>query len=242
MLNRLNFNNWQSLAWWLPVSTLTLYLKYHYSIAEAGDLQWMLQPLCELIELVTGYEFQQDSNGEWFSHEADVHLVNSCAGINFMLMSLLAYAWVFRPDAQQTQSDYYWLAGHLILIATILLAAWTTALLANALRILLAMALQTDDSVITSLGLSDDEVHRYIGLAVYLPILSLQLLADKKRTSPRQLILIPVLLYVLTMVLIPLLTGNALLKPGLFFTHIIQLGAGIAFIQGLIFMVVRKRV
>lgn len=200
----------------------------------------MLQPLCEVIERVTGYEFQQDSNGEWFSHEADVHLVNSCAGINFMLMSLLAYAWVFRPDTGENQSGYYWLAGHLILLATILSAAWTTALLANALRILAAMALQTDDSITSSLGLADSEVHRYIGLAVYLPILSLQLVADQKRTTRHQLILIPALLYVFTMVAIPLATGNAMEKPDLFLTHVIQLGAGVALIQGLLFLLLKK--
>lgn len=230
---RIRFDSvfWQSLLWWLPVFTLALLLKHHYSVADTIALQWVLQPLADLLGLITGYEFHREVNGEWVSAAADVRLVKSCAGINFMLMSLLAYAWVFRPDRGEKPQTVAWLGGHLVLLAAICIAAWITTLFANSLRILLAMYLQTGDSILRATGIEEDEIHRFIGLAVYLPLLSLQMLPSR-RVNARHMALIPALLYAVIMVLVPLLTGNALHNPALFLNHVSQLVIGIALIQG----------
>lgn len=221
----------QSLLWWLPAFALALLLKHHYSVAHVAQLEWMLQPLADLLSLITGHEFHREPNGEWVSVSADVRLVKSCAGINFMLMSLLAFAWTFRPDRKEAYQSYAWIGGHLLMFAAICVAAWTTTLLANSLRILLAMYLQTNDSILHATGISENEIHRFIGLAVYLPLLSLHMLPGK-RASRRQSVCIPVILYVGLMVLIPLLTGNALRNPTLFLEHASQLAVGIILIQG----------
>jgi exosortase K len=230
----------QSLLWWLPAFVLALLLKRHYSVAHVAELEWMLQPLADLLSLTTGHEFHRQPNGEWVSAGADVRLVKTCAGINFMLMSLLTFAWTFRPDRKEASQSYAWIGGHLVMLAAICVAAWTTTLLANSLRILLAMYLQTDDSILHATGIGANETHRFIGLAVYLPLLSLQMLLSK-RASRRQIICIPVILYAGLMILVPLLTGNALRNPALFLEHASQLAVGMVLIQSGLHLLLKRR-
>ncbi len=239
---RLRFDKsfWQSLLWWLPVFTLALLLKHHYSVADTAQLEWVLQPLSDLLSLITGYDFHREENGEWVSILADVRLVKSCAGINFMLMSLLAYAWVFRPDRRETPQTSAWFGGHLALLAAVCVAAWITTLFANSLRILLAMYLQTDNSIVQATGIAEGDIHRFIGLAIYLPLLSLQMLPGR-RISKRQMLYIPGLLYAALMVLVPLLTGNALRNPELFVDHVLQMVVAIVLIQGMLYPFLRRQ-
>jgi exosortase K len=238
--SRIDKSYWQSLLWWLPVFTLAFLLKQHYSNADAAELGWILQPLSDLLSLLTGSEFHRQANGEWLSITADVRLVKSCAGINFMLMSLLAFAWTFRPDRKEQLLSFSWVGGHLALLGAICIAAWATTLLANTLRILLAMSLPTDGSIIQALGIDGEEMHRLIGLAVYLPLLTLQMLPGR-RLSRWQIISIPVVLYTALMVVVPLLTGNALRNPALFIEHVTQLAVAIAIIQPVLLLLLRRQ-
>ena len=222
----------RTLSWWLAALTLALLLKQHYSTATTTQLDWMLQPLADLLQLVSGHGFQRADDGVWFSTSADVQLVKGCAGINFMLMSLLGYVWLLRPDSCDETGRWSWLAGQVLLLAAALVAAWATALLANTLRILAAMALQTDGSMFHAIGLDGASLHRLIGLTIYLPLLSAQLTLGQRTTS-KQRVLIPVLLYLLLMILIPLLTGNAWQNPQLFAKHLGQLLIGLMLWYGL---------
>jgi exosortase K len=230
----------RSLLWWLPVLALALYLKHGFSIADTLDLQWMLQPLADLLSLVTGHRFERLANGDWYSNSADVRLVKGCAGINFMLMSLLAYAWAFRPDHTEKPQTWAWYASHALLLAAVCVAAWATALFANTLRILLAMALQTDDSVAVLTGLGAADLHRFIGLAVYLPVLTLQMLPARARAG-KSWLWIPPGLYGLVMLVLPLVTGHALNNPEPYVHHVAQLLAGMILIQGGLFVLLNKR-
>ena len=230
-----NSKQLRSFSWWIPVATLTLLLKYHYSIAMVTDLQWMLQPLADVLGMLTGYEFHRDRNGEWISITANVRLVQACAGINFMLMSLLSYAWVFRPDNSEESTSWTWLGSQLLLLVAVVVAAWATALLANTLRIITAMWLQSDDGLLQATGINGADIHRLIGLSIYLPLLSLQMLLAN-RDSRRQVLVIPATLYLLLMVIVPLVTGNAMRQPGLFIEHLWQLGAAMALMYGVYFL------
>jgi exosortase K len=229
----------QSLFWWLPVITAALLLKQHYSVADTNQLQWILQPLADMLSLFTGHDFQRSATGEWYSISANVSLVKACAGVNFMLMSLLAYAWMFRPDRNEEPQTLLWSFTQLLLLAAVFIAAWATTLMANTLRIWLAMYLQADDSILHSSGIEDRQLHRFIGIAVYLLILSLQMLPSK-RIARWQKVLTPVILYLLLMVLVPLLTGNALHQPTFFFEHVSQLLLSVVVIQGIWYLVMLR--
>ena len=90
------------------------------------------------------------------------------------------------------------------------MAAWTTALLANSLRILVAMNLPGHGA-----GL-----HRLIGMLIYVPLLSLQLHLGDRETGKAALAG-PVILYLLLMAVVPVLTGNAFNSPGVVIQHLL---------------------
>ena len=212
----------KTLAWWLAVLAVALAIKHHYSVASAADLQWMLRPLSLLLEWISGHAFHRDSLHEWVSESADIRLVKACAGINFLLMSLLAWAWVFRPARGDDVGVPTRVAGRILLLLAVIVAAWTTALLANSLRILVAMNLPGHGA-----GL-----HRLIGMLIYVPLLSLQLhLGD--RDNWKAALAGPVILYLLLMAVVPVLTGNAFDSPGQFTEHLLYLAAMATVMGGL---------
>jgi exosortase K len=196
----------------LMVLGVALAIKHHYSIATTADLEWMLRPLSLLLEGLSGHPFHRDGLHEWVSEGADVRLVKACAGINFLLMSLLAWAWVFRPDRREEVDVSTWFRGRILLLFAVVIAAYTISLLANSLRILVAM----------SLPVQGPDPHRLIGMLIYVPLLSLQLhLGD--RANRKAALAGPVILYLLLMAVVPVLTGNAFNAPGWFIEHLLYL-------------------
>jgi exosortase K len=217
--------HWQTVSWWLVVLAVVVALKHHYSIATAADLEWMFRPLSRLLEGFSGHAFHRDSNGEWVSVGADVRLVKACAGINFMIMSFMAYAWVIRPD-RRTDSDLLpWIAGRILLLCAAFIAAWATCLLANSLRIIVAMTVDSHGA----------ELHKLIGMVIYVPLLSLQLTLGR-HSNKRDALAGPVLMYLLLMVVVPLLTGNAFQNPTLFLEHLLHISMMIAAMCGILFL------
>jgi exosortase K len=216
---------WRTLSWWLTVLGVVVALKYHYSIATAAELEWMFRPLSLLLEWFSGHPFHRDSNHEWVSESADVRLVKACAGINFLLMSLMAYAWTLRPDGRSEDGTLAWIAGRLLLLFAAIVAAWTTGLLANSLRIIVMM-------VVDPQGV---QLHRLIGMVVYIPLLSLQLTLGDHRDR-RAALAGPVLLYLLLMVVVPLLTGNAFQNPALFVEHLLYVSMMVAVVCGIYYV------
>lgn len=209
--------NWRTLSWWLAVPGVVVALKYHYSIATVAELEWMFRPLSLLLEWFSGHSFYRDSNHEWVSESADVRLVKACAGMNFLLMSLMAYAWTLRPDPRANSVPLAWMAGRIVLLCAAIVAAWTTSLLANSLRIIVVMTVDPDGA----------ELHRLIGMMIYVPLLSLQL-ALGDRSDRKAVLAGPLLLYLLLMIVVPLLTGNAFLNPALFIEHLLYVSMMIA--------------
>ena len=227
--------HWRSLLWWLAVFAVVVQVKHHYSIATAADLEWMLRPLSQFLEWFTGYHFHSDDRSEWVSEAADVRLVKACAGINFMLMSFMTYAWIVRPDRRPGMPPRSLFAGQLLLLCVAMIAAWTSALLANSLRIMVAMSVESHGWGLDAIGLGAAELHRLIGMAIYLPLLSLQMMLGNRSTG-RDAVAAPLLLYLLLTVLVPLLTGNALQRPTLFIEHLMSLSAIMALMCGIYFL------
>jgi exosortase K len=226
---------WQILLWWLAVLAVVVLLKRHYSIATAADLEWMLRPLSQLLEWFSGYHFYRDSNYEWVSESADVRLVKACAGINFMLMSLMGYAWIFRPRPRSDIDPLSWIVKRMLLLCAAITAAWTTCLLANSLRILVAMTVNTSAWGLDVIGIDAAQLHRLIGMGIYVPLLSVQMVLGN-RSDRRDALAGPALLYLMMMVVVPLLTGNALVHPALFVEHLGYVSVMIAVMCGIYFL------
>ena len=225
--------SWQSLLWWLAVLAVAVQLKHHYSIATAAELEWMLRPLSQLLEWFTGHEFYRDNRAQWVSETADVRLVKGCAGINFMLMSFMAYAWVVRPQRCVVTGLLSWSVLRLLYLCAAIVAAWATGLIANSLRILVAMSVDSRGWQLDAIGIGAAELHRLVGMGIYLPVLSLQILGSNRSTS-RDAIAAAFLLYLLLMIVVPLLTGNALQHPALFLRHLLTVSVMMGVMWGIV--------
>lgn len=231
--------HWQTLWWWLAALAVVLLLKQHYSVAAAADLEWMLRPLSRVLEWISGHDFHRGGNHEWVSESADVRLVKACAGINFMLMSLTGYAWTARPGRHVAMHPVLWIAGRAVLLGAIIVAAWATSLLANSLRIIAAMTLDSDAWGLDVMGIDAAGLHRLIGMVIYVPLLSLQM-ALGGRGNAGAVLAGPVLMYLSLMVVVPLLTRNALQHPALFAQHLLHVSIMIAVMCG-IYVLLRNR-
>lgn len=176
--------------YWLPALILALALKQFYSAASAALLQWQLYPLVVALELVTELRFEQSADSGWFDALHQVSIVKPCAGINFLIISLLGYWWLWHDKALRP----YW-----IVVAFGL--AWFTALSANVLRIVFCLYGQLPLAAL--IGVAEAESHRLIGIAVYFLTLWLQL-AKFNRKNLRPTATVAVAMYLSMAVLIPM--------------------------------------
>ena len=191
--------------WWLAIGTMAITLKAHYRAADAADLSWLLAPLAQLLELASEHRFERLPSGEWHSAQAGIALVKGCAGINFMVMSLLAWGRAFAPrwrPVEGARSPVVMLGS----LAAALLCAWGTALAANLLRIVVLDRVQP----LLETWLSPIAAHRLCGLAVYLGMLTLQVAATE-RLALRPALAIAAAIQAGILLLVPLVNGHATL-------------------------------
>ncbi len=207
------WQSWRSaLLWWSLAAGLAAALKAYFSAAAASELEWMLRPVSLLLEVVTGWNFQQSDAGEWYSVEAGIVLVKACAGINFMIMSLLGWCWLSRPrfTARLQGATFEWP----LLLGSSLVFAWVASLIVNTLRILAIVHWQP----VLERWLPPDDAHRLPGIVIYVTALNLQLLVFDRRRW-KHAVLLACSLYVLLMLVLPLITGNATTNTALFLRH-----------------------
>jgi exosortase K len=198
------------LQWWSLAGGIAAALKWHFSAAATADLEWMLRPLTLLVQLLTGWHFQPNLDHEWESREAGIVIVKACAGINFMILSFIAWCWMLRP---RDRSPRRWLEWP-VFLGVALLFAWLAALAVNALRVVAIVHVQPR----LEPWLGAAQAHRTLGTVLYLGALCLQLLLAE-RGRWRRALRLACAMYAALMLLMPLLTGNALRDPRGFGVH-----------------------
>ena len=200
------------LLWWSLAVAVAAALKFHFSVAAASELQWMLRPLALLLQAIAGWRFERNAAGEWFSVAAGIVLIKACAGINFMVLSFAGWCWLWQPLPGVCERRVAWLPA--LRLGRALACAWATALLVNALRILAIVYAQPS----FERWLQPAAAHRLLGLLVYLPALGLQWRwMDRER--PGRALVIAAALYVALMLVLPLLTGQAAANRGAYLEH-----------------------
>lgn len=172
-------------------------LKRFYSTASAADLRFVLAPTTWLVEVAGGHRFDWTSGG-YLSAELRFLVAPACAGVNFLIVAFAALVLGFvRPARRPWQN-----VGILLASAA---AAYATTVLANALRILIAIPLWTRG---VSLGwLTAARLHELVGVVVFLGVLLLlHLLARRLASAPVQ-VWVALLPYAGVMLVVPLLRG-----------------------------------
>lgn len=141
--------------------------------------------------------------------------MKACAGINFMTLSFLGWCWLCRPrySARLRERAGEWP----ILLACSLLLAWGTALVVNSLRILAIVHWQPT----LEHWLPSADAHRFLGLAIYVTALNLQVLVFDRRRW-RVSLLVACGAYAGLMVGVPLVTGNAASDPSQYLRHVLS--------------------
>jgi exosortase K len=134
-------------------------LKRYYSHAEADSLKWMLAPTAWLVGALYRAPFSFVSGYGYFSPELRFAIVPACAGINFLVMAVGAFACGILPQVERLAVRLRWL----VLGAA---AAYVVTLLANTVRIAIAVWLE-----LHPVSLDHAQLHRIEGSLVYLVFL-----------------------------------------------------------------------
>jgi exosortase K len=174
-------------------------LKLSYSAASADELRWILAPTALLVELITGADFAYETGAGYLSTELRFVIAPSCAGVNFLIVAFAALVLGFVRPARGP-------ARNALVVAASAAAAYAAALVANALRVSLAIWLHTD--AVAWGWLTDERLHRISGVAIYLAVLLAVFAAARRLAGASVGLRIPIATYVAVALLIPLLRGG----------------------------------
>ncbi len=208
-------------------------LKAGYSRASAEDLGWILAPTARLVGALRG-EWLVAGLAGWSPPDGFYVIAPACAGVNFLILafvvSVLGFSHTFRTPR-----------GRMLFGLGALGGAWAITLGVNAVRILGAIELYR---VEPPAGWTREELHRLLGVVVYLGALSGLFAALDRLTAKRQatsqtpaamLLLVPGAYLGMTLG-VPLLTGAFREQGGRFARHaiMVSLAALAAFVAALL--------
>jgi exosortase K len=136
----------------------TLTLKQFYSTANVNELRWILAPTTVLVELVSGLRFEFESYAGYINSDRSFIIAASCAGVNFLLTAflMLSLGKLWRDRARSIPWRF---------IPVAVVFAYLTTLVANTVRIAIALRLRAIFSGIV--GLDANQLHRVEGICVY---------------------------------------------------------------------------
>ena len=134
-------------------------LKRYYSHASADSLRWVLAPTAWLVGALYRAPFSFVSGYGYFSPELRFGIIPACAGINFLIIVMGAFACGILPQVSSLAARARWLLAGAA-------AAYVVTILANAVRIAIAVWLQ-----LHPVELDHAQLHRVEGTLVYLVFL-----------------------------------------------------------------------
>jgi len=192
--------NWNRLAQVTVVLLMALVLKQYYSTASVNQLRWILAPTKILVSLISGESFQFESYAGYITSDHTFVIAAACAGVNFLITAFLMLALKKLWIDQSVKVSWSF-------IPTAALVAYLTTLIANAVRITVALQLQRRPPDIG--GMTPAELHRFEGIFVYFGfLLLLFVMSERGRTKNTSgllsLSVFPLLIYYLTTLGIPL--------------------------------------
>jgi exosortase K len=200
MIRMIRKLNWNRIAQVTVVLLVALALKQYYSTASANQLRWILAPTTLLVQLASGESFQFESYAGYITSDHAFVIAAACAGVNFLITSflMLALGKLWRDRNAAVSWSF---------IPTAAVAAYATTLVANAVRIVIALRLVRNPPDIG--GLSSGELHRLEGILVYFGFLLLLFVASDRGTANKtsrlfSLALFPLLIYYAMTLGIPL--------------------------------------
>jgi exosortase K len=181
----------------LSIVLCALALKLYYSAATPDELRWILAPTTVLVELLSGKSFDFESYTGYMSSDHKFVIAAPCAGVNFLITSFLMLGlrclWRNRFQSVNWQC-----------IPVAALAAYVTTLVANTVRICVAL------HGVEISWLTANQLHRLEGVVVYFGFLLLLFMLTERRDHTKRsrwLLVFPLVIYYTTTLGISLANG-----------------------------------
>jgi len=146
-------------------------LKYHYSIAHADNLKWILAPTTALVETITGHLFNLETSTGYINHNLQIVIAPACAGVNFLIAAfcMIVFSGIFKIYGFKNKC--IWLAGCAA-------SAYIATICVNAVRIWVSIATISAD--IHAGWFTPQRIHRISGILIYFFFLSVFYLIIQK--------------------------------------------------------------
>ena len=146
-------------SWPLVLVLIGSYLlKHHYSTASVTELAWILHPTAYLVQIVTGASYMIEPQVGYLFPELYFTIVPSCAGVNFLIITLCTLVFGFAGNWPTAASKLSFMV-----IST--LVAYVATLCVNTIR--LWIAIQLHRSQVSWNWIDADQLHRSEGVVVY---------------------------------------------------------------------------
>ncbi len=145
--------------WLVGAAGALAVLKRAFSDAPAESFRWLLTPATVLAGALTRLEFRWEEGVGYRNAPLHYTIVPACSGLTFFLAAAGTLFTFLALPRHTSAARAAWTAGALA-------GAYLTTLFANTVR--LATALEIHRHHLSLAGLSGPELHRLVGLAVYL--------------------------------------------------------------------------
>jgi exosortase K len=154
----------QNIILCLTTLSIAWALKYHYSIANAEHLKWILAPTAALVESITGHPFYFETSSGYINHELQIIIAPACAGVNFLIAAfgISVFCGIFTLSGFQKKC--FWLI-------TCAAGVYLATISVNAFRIWISIATIAAD--IHAGWFTPQRVHRMSGILIYFFFLSI---------------------------------------------------------------------
>lgn len=215
-----NRNSTRSIAVGLSAIAISAGLKYYYSTATVNDLTFVLSPTAFLVELVTNETFRFESYAGYMNADHSFLIASSCSGINFLITSFLML--VLVPLWRNRNMPAKWR-----LLPFALIAAYLATILANTVRVSVALLLHRMDADL--IWINPEQLHRFEGIFVYFGFLLILFVLTEGSEKPHKShvqnpslahrrFLIPLVVYWAMTLAVPLANG-AYRQGAIFWEH-----------------------
>jgi len=222
---------------YLVILCIAVGLKVYYSRAGSDDLRWILSPIAQVIDVFSDLTFEYESTTGFVDRTRRIIIAPGCAGVNFMIVALCMTGFSVLPLSRSGSGKLAWLGFSMV-------AAYLLTIVANTLRIAVAIDLYQAD--IYGRWMTPERVHRFAGILIYLFLLCgfFWLISRLKQRLPRGRryhlkrkrrddTLIPLMWYVALTIGVPLLNEAYLKGAKRFMEHcgMVFFGCLIAFLS-----------